>query len=72
MNIAETMPSPVAKRIAPVIGEELKKKIKTAVKSKEARDKKVKLENFTGDEVSYANNNISFSINAYLGRKRRI
>lgn len=36
----ETMPSPQARRVAPMISEDLKKKIQTAIKTKESRSKK--------------------------------
>lgn len=37
MVLLETMPSPQARRIAPTISEDIKKKIQIAVKSKEKR-----------------------------------
>ncbi|KAL3285410.1 hypothetical protein HHI36_019512 [Cryptolaemus montrouzieri] len=40
MNLLETMPSPMARRVEPIIGEELKKKIQAAIKTKENRSKK--------------------------------
>lgn len=46
MMLQETMPSPMAQRIQPAIGEELKKKIQNAIKSKENKGKRgVKKEN---------------------------
>lgn len=48
----ETMPSPQARRIAPTISADLKKKIQTAIKSKENKSKHgVKKENIA-EEVS--------------------
>lgn len=52
MLLQEAMPSPQGRRIAPTISEDLKKRIKTAVKSKENKGKKgVKKEVIT-DAVS--------------------
>lgn len=50
--LQEAMPSPQGRRIAPIISEDLKKKIKTAIKTKENKGKKgVKKEVIT-DAVS--------------------
>ncbi|XP_044767164.1 DNA topoisomerase 2 [Coccinella septempunctata] len=40
INLQETMPSPMGRRVAPVITDDLKKKIQAAIKSKETRSKK--------------------------------
>lgn len=48
MNLLETMPSPQARRIAPTLTEDMKKKIQTAIKTKENKGKKgVKKETIT-------------------------
>ncbi|GJQ70860.1 Top2 [Trypoxylus dichotomus] len=53
IHLQETMPSPLARRILPTVGEELKKKIQTAIKNKENRGKKgVKQESSIDDEKS--------------------
>lgn len=40
MALIETMPSPQARRVAPTISEDIKKKIQMAVKSKENKGKR--------------------------------
>ncbi|KAF2905680.1 hypothetical protein ILUMI_00490 [Ignelater luminosus] len=50
INLQETMPSPAARRVVPTVGEELKKKIQIAVKSKENKSKKGVKKDSTTDE----------------------
>lgn len=55
--LQEAMPSPQGRRIAPTISEDLKKRIKTAIKTKENKGKKGVKKEIVTDAVSiqYAN-----------------
>jgi DNA topoisomerase-2 len=51
INLQETMPSPVAQRVAPVISDDLKKRIHNAAKTKENKGKRtIKKENIANDD----------------------
>lgn len=52
IRLEETLPSPSAKRIAPKIGEELKKKITAAARIKEKRTNKVQVKKEKDADVS--------------------
>ncbi|XP_045462346.1 DNA topoisomerase 2 isoform X2 [Harmonia axyridis] len=54
LNLQETMPSPMGKRVEPIISDDLKKKIQAAIKSKENRIKKgTKKENISTEEDEF-------------------
>lgn len=54
ITLKETLPSPAAKRVAPIISEDLKKRIQSAIKTKENKGKKMLKKENVADGVRFS------------------